>query len=167
MFSFADSVQGVELQRQRALLVRGVVLVQNALRHSLVHGLDRDLVSALGLGAIALRDSSVKLLQRGLERAALRLVAGVARLGQRHALLGRLDIRQTKHLLRCILRWFSTVQIGILAKFAGNCKHFFRRRPAFLHETRLGGDTNSAIQDFVEMRRRVVSEAHGSGAGGA
>ena len=74
--------------------------MQNPLRHGLVHGLDRDLVSALGLGAIALRDSGVKLLERSLQRAALRPVAGVAGLGKLDALIGRLDIRQTKHLLR-------------------------------------------------------------------
>ena len=130
-FDLPRLVHRVELQRQRALFVRGVVLMQNAFRDSLVHGLNRDLVSALGLGAIALRGSSVKLLKRSLQRAALRLVAGVTNLGKLHALLGRLDIRQTKHLLRKSLRWFSTVQFGILTKFAQNCKCFLQIFPHY------------------------------------
>ena len=103
---FARLANAVELQGQRALLVRGVILVQNTLSSSLIDRLHCDLVSALGLGAIAFS-------------------------GSRHlnALLGRLNIRQTKHLLRLEFAPAdkkSTVQNGILAKNARNCKHFFK-----------------------------------------
>ena len=50
---FARLANAVELQGQRALLVRGVILVQNTLSSSLIDRLHCDLVSALGLGAIA------------------------------------------------------------------------------------------------------------------
>ena len=78
---FARLANAVELQGQRALLVRGVILVQNTLSSSLIDRLHCDLVSALG-----------------------------------------------KHLLRLEFAPAdkkSTVQNGILAKNARNCKHFF------------------------------------------
>jgi len=99
---FARLANAVELQGQRALLVRGVILVQNTLSSSLIDRLHCDLVSALGLGAIAFSGSRVD---------------------------GRLNIRQTKHLLRLEFAPAdkkSTVQNGILAKNARNCKHFFK-----------------------------------------
>ena len=110
---FARLANAVELQGQRALLVRGVILVQNTLSSSLIDRLHCDLVSALGLGAIAFSGSRLELLEC-----------------TRHlnALLGRLNIRQTKHLLRLEFAPAdkkSTVQNGILAKNARNCKHFF------------------------------------------
>ena len=94
------SAYAIELQRHGALLVSGIVLVQNALSGGLVHGLDRDLVSALGLGAIAIFGSGLKLLHGSLHRGSLSLVAGIAGLSHQHALLSGLDIRQTKHLLQ-------------------------------------------------------------------
>ena len=72
---FARLANAVELQGQRALLVRGVILVQNTLSSSLI------------------------------------------------------DRLQTKHLLRLEFAPAdkkSTVQNGILAKNARNCKHFFK-----------------------------------------
>ena len=56
----------------------GIVLVQHTLAHALIDHLHGGLVSALGLGALAFRGSSLKLLDRGLQRAAIGLVAGVA-----------------------------------------------------------------------------------------
>ena len=55
---FARLANAVELQGQRALLVRGVILVQNTLSSSLIDRLHCDLVSALGLGAIAFSASN-------------------------------------------------------------------------------------------------------------
>ncbi len=54
---------------------------------------------AIGLGAIAFCGNSLELLDGSLQLGFLGLVAGVSRLGDQNALLGRLDIRQTKHLL--------------------------------------------------------------------
>ena len=91
----------VELQGHGALLVSGIVLVQNALLDGLIDSLDGDLVSDLGLGAIAFLGSGLKLLHGGLQSGLVSLVASVTHLGNQNALLCRLDIRQTKHLLRC------------------------------------------------------------------
>ena len=94
------STDAVELQGESALLVSGVILVKNTLRSSLIDSLDCDLVSTLGLGAIAFSGSRLELLERGLQCGLIGLVAGVADLSDLNALLGRLNIRQTKHLLR-------------------------------------------------------------------
>ena len=91
----------VQLQGHGALLVSGIVLVQNALLDGLINNLDSHLVGALGLGAIAFLGSGLKLLHGGLQSGLVSLVASVTLLGDQNALLGRLDIRQTKHLLRC------------------------------------------------------------------
>ena len=101
LFCLVQLANAVELQGHGALLVSGIVLVQNALLDALVHDLDSNLVSALGLGAIAFLGSDLKLLHGGLQSGLVSLVASVAHLGDQHALLSRLDIRQTKHLLRC------------------------------------------------------------------
>ena len=91
----------VELQSQSALLVSGIVSVQNALSSGLVDSLDRDLVSALGLGAIAFGGGDLKLLHSGFQSGLLSLVAGIANLSHQNALLSGLNIRQPKHLLKC------------------------------------------------------------------
>ena len=78
----------------------GRILVQNALGNSLIDFLHCNLVRAIGLGAIAFCGSSLELLDGGLKFGLRGLVAGVAHFGDQNALLGRLDIRQTKHLLR-------------------------------------------------------------------
>ena len=125
---FARLANAVELQGQRALLVRGVILVQNTLSSSLIDRLHCDLVSALGLGAIAFSGSRLELLDGSLQIGLRSLIARVADLTDEDTLLGRLDIRQTKHLLRLEFAPAdkkSTVQNGILAKNARNCKHFF------------------------------------------
>ena len=93
--SLANAVQ---LQSQSALLVRCIVLVQQTLGSSLVDALHCDLVSALGLGAIAFNGSSLELLDSGLQCGAIGLVTGIASLGHQNTLLSRLDIRQTIHL---------------------------------------------------------------------
>ena len=97
---WSKSANAVELQGHGALLVSGVVLVQNPLGDRLVNQLHSSLVSALGLGAIALCGSSLELLHGGLQGGFVGLVAGVANLSHQNALLSRLDIRQTKHLLQ-------------------------------------------------------------------
>ena len=125
---FARLANAVELQGQRALLVRGVILVQNTLSSSLIDRLHCDLVSAIGLGAIAFSGSRLELLDGSLQIGLRSLIARVADLTDEDTLLGRLDIRQTKHLLRLEFAPAdkkSTVQNGILAKNARNCKHFF------------------------------------------
>ena len=55
------STDPIELQGHGALFVSGRVLVENTLRHSLIDLFHRNLVSAIGIGAIALR-------RGGLER---------------------------------------------------------------------------------------------------
>ena len=97
---FARLANAVELQGQRALLVRGVILVQNTLSSSLIDRLHCDLVSALGLGAIAFSGSRLELLECGLQCGLVGLVALITHTRHLNALLGRLNIRQTKHLLR-------------------------------------------------------------------
>lgn len=64
----------VELQGHSALAVSSRVLVQNALSDSLIDLLDRDLVSAIGLGAIAFCGSALELLDGGLECGLLTLL---------------------------------------------------------------------------------------------
>ncbi len=88
----------IQLQGQSGLLVSRVVLVHQTLGSSLVDGLDRHLVSALGLGAIAVNGSSLELLDSSLQCGLFGFVAGIARLCHQNTLLSRLDIRQTKHL---------------------------------------------------------------------
>ena len=75
-----------------------VVLVQQTLGSSLVDRLDCDLVSALGLGAIAFNGSSLELLDSSLQCGLIGFVASISRLCHQNTLLSRLDIRQTKHL---------------------------------------------------------------------
>ena len=75
-----------------------------------------------------LPSTRLDLLECGLQCGLVSLVAGVTHLSELDALLGRLNIRQTKHLLRLEFAPAdkkSTVQNGILAKNARNCKHFF------------------------------------------
>ena len=122
------SANAVELGGQSALLVSSVVLVQQTLCSSLVDRLDRHLVSALGLGAIAFSGSRLELLECGLQCGLVSLVAGVTHLSELDALLGRLNIRQTKHLLLAFLDAasdFSTVQNDILAEKLQKSKSFF------------------------------------------
>ena len=126
--SFGLLTDLVELQGHSALAVSSRVLVQNALSDSLIDLLDRDLVSAIGLGAIAFSGSRLELLDGSLQIGLRSLIARVADLTDEDTLLGRLDIRQTKHLLRLGLAAAdkkSTVQNGILAKISTKCKHFF------------------------------------------
>ena len=95
---FGSSANVVQLQRQRALLVGRIVLVQQTLSSRLVDRLDRHLVSALGLGAIAFNGSSLELLDSSLQCGLIGFVASISRLCHQNTLLSRLDIRQTKHL---------------------------------------------------------------------
>ena len=69
---------------------------------SLIHSLDSFLVSLIGLAAVAFVDSSIKILQLSLQGGLCGLVSGGLCLIDQNTLLGRLDIRQTKHLLRLI-----------------------------------------------------------------
>ena len=90
----------IELQRQRALLVRCVVLVDQTLAGGHIDLLDGDLVCAFRLGAIAFCGSSLELLNGGLHSGLLNPVLSIAGLSEQNTLLSRLNIRQTKHLLR-------------------------------------------------------------------
>ena len=92
--------QLIQLDGHGALLVRGVVLVQQTLDHSLVDRLDGHLVSALGLAAVAFDHRGLELLDVGLQRGLSGLVLRSLGLVHQDTLLGRLNIRQTKHLLR-------------------------------------------------------------------
>ena len=93
----------VEFQGHSALAMSSRVLVQNALGNSLIDLLDCDLVSAIGLGAIAFCGSRLELLDGGLQFGLRSLVARIANLTDQNTLLGRLNIRQTKHLLMAFL----------------------------------------------------------------
>ena len=101
--SFGLLTDLVQLQGHSALAMSGRVLVQNALSDSLIDLLDRDLVSAIGLGAIAFSGSRLELLDGSLQIGLRSLIARVADLTDEDTLLGRLDIRQTKHLLLAFL----------------------------------------------------------------
>ena len=98
-FWFDKSADLVQLQGQRALAMSSRVLVHDALGNSLIDLLHSNLVSAIGLGAIAFCGSSLELLDGGLQLGLCSLVACVSHFSDQNALLGRLNIRQTKHLL--------------------------------------------------------------------
>ena len=66
--------------------------VNNTLFDSLIDGLHRSRVSAIGLLTVAVGNSGVELLQRGLKRGFLHLVAGVVDFGHQNSLLGRLNV---------------------------------------------------------------------------
>ena len=83
------------------------ILVQNTLGNSLINLLHGNLVSAIGLGAIAVCGSDLELLDGGLQLGLCSLVTCVTNLTDLNALLGRLNIRQTKHLL--VAFFFCTV----------------------------------------------------------
>ena len=91
--------QLVDLQGHAALLAGSVVLVQNTLDNSLVHGLDSDLVSGLGGSLVTGDQSSVELLQVGLQLGLVGLVLLVSDLGREDILLGGLDVGHELHLL--------------------------------------------------------------------
>ena len=93
----------VELQGHGALAVSSGILVHDTLSHSLIDLLDSNLVCAIGLGAIAFCGSDLKLLDGGLQCGLLGLIASIVHCGELNTLLGRLNIRQTKHLLRQII----------------------------------------------------------------
>ena len=93
----------------------------------LVHGLDRHLVSALGLAAVASRHCGLELLNVGLERGARGLVLQSLGLVHQNTLLGRLNVRQTKHLLRMTISGHTMpVQVIIVADRKGKSKNYFQ-----------------------------------------
>ena len=105
----------VELGRHLGLLVRGVVLVDQVLAGSLVDSPDRSLERDLGTGLVTLGDGSLELLDRGLHRALLGLVLGVAGLGQLVAFRGRFDVGhgiRTSSILNCIVK-YTVIRHGI------------------------------------------------------
>ena len=93
------SGQLVQLQGHAALLAGSVVLVQKTLNHRLVHRLDSLLVSGLGSSLVTANQSSVELLQVGLELGLVSLVLLVSNLGRKDILLGGLDVGHLVHLL--------------------------------------------------------------------
>ena len=88
------SGQLVQLQGHGALLAGSVVLVQQALENSLVDRLNSLLVSSLSDGLITGNQSSVELLQVGLQLGLISLVLLVCDLGRNDILLGGLDVGQ-------------------------------------------------------------------------
>ena len=123
----AASGQLVQLQGHAALLVGGIVLVQNAVTDGLIHRLDGHLVSALGLAAVALRHRGLELLDVGPECRPNGPVLQRLGLVHQNTLLGRLNVRQTKHLLRMtIYRHSMPVQVIIVADRARKCKNYFQ-----------------------------------------
>ena len=105
------------------------ILVQNTLGNSLINLLHGNLVSAIGLGAIAFCGSNLELLDGGLQLGLCGLIACVSHFTDQNALLGRLNIRQTKHLLMAFLHDadFSTVQYDILAGNIEKSKLFLKK----------------------------------------
>ena len=79
-FAHLAQLHGIELLGHGALLVRGVVLVDESLGRSAVHGLDSNFIGAGSCHLVALGDCRVELLHDGLERSLLRAVAGVLHL---------------------------------------------------------------------------------------
>ncbi len=123
----AASGQLVQLQGHAALLVSGIVPMKDPMADRLVHSLDRHLISALGLAAVASRHCGLELLNVGLERGARGLVLQSLGLVHQNTLLGRLNIRQTKHLLRMtIYRHSMPVQVIIVADRTRKCKNYFQ-----------------------------------------
>ena len=113
----------VELDGHSALLVGRVVLMQQTLGSSLIDSLNSHLVGDIGLVAVAFRHRYVKLLQVGLELGLLGLIlSGLGSIDQ-HTLLGRLNVGQTKHLLR-YSNDFSA-RMYILSSDFRNCNTFF------------------------------------------
>ena len=135
----------------------GRILVQNTLGNSLIDLLDRDLVSAIGLGAIAFCGSRLELLDGGLQLGLRSLVARVANLTDQNTLFGRLNIRQTKHLLLAFLDAasdFSTVQNDILAENFQKSKPFFCFFYNFLHIADISAKANPVTTRFCVRRMR-------------
>ena len=73
--------------------------MQNTLDNSLVNSLDSNLVGSLGSGLVAGNQSSVELLQVGLQLGLVGLVLLVSDLGRDDILLGGLDVGHELHLL--------------------------------------------------------------------
>ena len=154
---FGASTDLVELQRQRALLVGRVVLVQQTLGSSRIDRLDCDFVSALGLGAIAFNGSSLELLDSSLQCGLIGFVASISRLCHQNTLLSRLDIRQTKHLPD--IRFFrvknkTSTQDDILASLVRKCKTFLQFWLRFSHKSISGGHATCKPQHFVFRKER-------------
>ena len=95
---FERAVRAVGSQLKTLLPEKGPVLIIG-LGNSLINLLHGNLVSAIGLGAIAVCGSDLELLDGGLQLGLCGLVTCVTNLTDLNALLGRLNIRQTKHLL--------------------------------------------------------------------
>ena len=91
--------QLVELQGHAALLPGSGILVKKTLVHSLVHGLDSDLVRCVSGHAITFVDSGVELLDIGLEGGLASLVSGIGDLGKLDSLFGGLNVGHGLHLL--------------------------------------------------------------------
>ena len=83
---------GIHLPGNAALFAGSSVLVKNSLLDGLVDGLDGGLVSAVGLGGVTGGDSSLELLQSGLQNGLGRLVALVRSAGEQDSLLGGFNV---------------------------------------------------------------------------
>ena len=149
------SVHLVELQSHCALFVRGVISVQNALGSGLVNRLDRDLVCALGLGAIAISGSGLKLFQGGFHGGSLSLRALRTRATSTRFLadliFGKPNTSSNGSYgmdffnlptQKCILSWFDK-----------KCKEFFLFSLIFLHISISPGKNRREVQDLVGFGR--------------
>ena len=93
------SGQLVQPQGHAALLAGSSILVQNTLANSLVHSLDSQLVSGLSDGTVAALNSSVELLDGGLQLGLVSLVLLVSNLDTKDILLRGLNVGHWLHLL--------------------------------------------------------------------
>ena len=141
----------VQLLIESGLLSGSRILVQNTLSSSLIDRLHCDLVSALGLGAIAFNGSSLELLDSSLQCGLIGFVASISRLCHQNTLLSRLDIRQTKHLPDDQFRAseITSTQDDILTSLSENCKHFLNFCHSFLHIPYFLRETTRNLPHFV------------------
>ena len=122
--------QLVHLQSHGALLACSIVLVQQTLDDSLVNGLNSLLVSSLSGSLVACNQSSIELLQVGLQLRLVGLVLLVSNLGRNDILLGGLNVGHC-----CISFLGIFIQLHIIAPFGVKInplfqKFFLPRRPS-------------------------------------
>ena len=84
--------QLVQLQGHAALLAGSIVLVQKTLDDSLIDSLDGSLVSDFGSSLVTCNQSSIVLLQGGLQLRLVGLILLVSNLGRNDILLGGLNV---------------------------------------------------------------------------
>ena len=113
--------QLVQLQGHAALLAGSIVLVQKTLDDSLVDSLNGSLVSDFGSSLVTGDQSSVVLLQGGLQLGLVSLVLLVSNLGRNDILLGGLNVGHC-----CISFLGIFIQLHIIASFAIKINPLFK-----------------------------------------